>query len=343
MDVLFMLGKQQAKFRGRKIKARGKWSRENDVNVLLASNGILKHLGHPISNSIPPELMERLRIFELRKGRRITPTQTSDAELAATALMDFFNSCLQVEGFRLNRRSERMLSELIAEVLGNAEEHSASARKRNRREWYVIGYYKHSEVESEGGLCHIVLFNFGDSIFESLKAPGTSLELTHQIESLSEIHKKSGFFDRVVQIARGLYFANVRVWQDEALWTLYALQEGVSRYNHLPGNEDRGNGTVRMIEFFTDLASRDPRMALVSGRTWILFDGSYRLQTIMKEGGARKIIAFNEENDLKLPPDSERVRTLEAKFPGTLVTLKFGLRQSDLALIPEALDKDAKD
>ena len=342
MDVLFLLGQRQARFRGRKLLAKGDWSSEGDVNVLLAANGILKHLSHPISKSLPPDLAKNLRVFELRKGQRAGPSVTSAAEIASTDLLDFFNACLQTEGFHLNKQSERLLIDLVAEVLGNAEEHCASANKKNRREWYVIGYYKHSEREDEGGECHIVLFNFGDSIYESLRSPDTSPELTRQIQELSDLHRKRGFFDRVMKIAAGLYIASIKVWQEEALWTLYALQEGVSRFNHLPGNEDRGNGTVRMIEFFTDLASREPRMALISGRTWILFDGTYRLKTIMKQGGERKIIAFNQENDLKLPPDPERVRTLNAKFPGTLVSLKFRLRRSDLALIPEAVDQDAK-
>jgi hypothetical protein len=59
---------------------------------------------------------------------------------------------------------------------------------------------------------------------------------------------------------------------------LYALQEGVSRFTDTPGGEDRGNGTVRMIQFFTDLAGEEPEMALVSGKTYILFDGKYKLQ-----------------------------------------------------------------
>jgi len=340
MDVLFLHGKQIAKLRSRKLSASGQFARNDDVNVLLKSNGLLKNLHHPSAEAIPEDLKARLRIFDLTNGRRTPPEQTSDSEKTSTRLVEFFNSCLGMQGYRLSDEKQSTLVDLVAEVLGNAEEHANQPKVGSRPTWYVIGYYKGAPEVGSGGQCHIVLFNFGDSIFQSLKRPETSDQLKSEISSLADLHRRRGFFDTIVELARGLVAIPIRFWQEDALWTLYALQEGVSRFRHKPGGEDRGNGTVRMIEFFTKLASGDPQMILLSGRTWILFDGKYSLKTIIVDNEERQVIAFNPENDLAGPPDSRYVQTLSRSFPGTLVSLKFALRAEDLARASEGLSED---
>jgi hypothetical protein len=245
-----------------------------------------------------------------------------------------------MEGYRLRDEQMSTLVDLIAEVLGNAEEHSGRPNTASSPAWYAIGYHKRSADPAKGGECHIVLFNFGDSIFQSLNSPETSDMLKKEISNLADVHRASGFFELIAEVAKGLLLLRTQFWKEDALWTLYALQEGVSRFRHQPGNEDRGNGTVRMIEFFRKLASSKPKMVILSGRTWILFDGTHSLKTIVKDGEERKVIAFNAENDLSLPPESKYVRTLDRHFPGTLVSLKFTLRSEDLAKVSEGLRED---
>jgi hypothetical protein len=332
MDALFIAGQRSARHRGRRIGAGGFLSKANDdVNVLLRSNGILKNLNHPNSKKIPPGLMKRIKIFPLKAGHRTPPAESSDVELTASRLVGFFNDCLEMEGFRLRDEKGSNLMDLIAEVVVNAEEHSGESGDRLNPAWYAIGYYKRSEDPEKGGECHIALFNFGRSIFESLKLPETSDKLKGEISKLAEVHRIRGYFAILVSIPKRLLLIPTHFWQEEALWTLYAMQEGVSRFRHLPEGVDRGNGTVRMIEFFMKLASQDPKMVVLSGRTWILFDGTHALRTIIRSGEERQVMAFNEQNDLSLPPDWKFVRTLSRSFPGTLVSLKFTLRAEDLA------------
>ena len=340
MDVLFVQGQRNARLHHRSIIPSGYFSPNDDVNVLLKVNGILRAVNHPSSQLVPQELKERLKIFHLKRGFRTPPEQSSETERTSTDLVDFFNSCLGTEGYRLQEQKQRTLIDLIAEVLGNSEEHSGPVGATGGPAWYAIGFYRGSGINGSGGECHLVLFNFGWSIFESLKSPDTSDVLKSEISGLADRHRAAGFFDIVFEYARGLILANGRFWQEDALWTLYALQEGVSRLRHQPGNEDRGNGTIRMIQFFSELAPNGPQMVLLSGRTWIKFDGTYNLGTIMKPGGQRKIMAFNSENDLSKPPDPNFVRTLGRRFPGTLVSLKFILRREDLAKIHEGLDEN---
>lgn len=332
MDAMFLQGSQRAQRRSRSLTACGNFSDVDDVNVLLKSCGILKNLRHPASTAIPPGLLGRLRVFPLRNGKKTPAAVSSDAELTSTGLVNFFNSCLGMEGFRLRDGKARSLIDLISEVLLNAQEHSGLEDRDGSPVWYAIGYHRTSETPGMGGECHIVLFNFGFSIFESLARPDTSEELKSQIRALAAEHTKRGFFNRLGDFVwEGVTLQKRRIWQEDALWTLYALQEGVSRFRGQPDGQDRGNGTVHVIEFFADLASGAPKMVLVSGRTWILFDGTHRLSTIMKDGGSRKVIAFNSSNDLMDPPDHNFVRTLDREFPGTLVSLRFGLRSEDLA------------
>ena len=118
------------------------------------------------------------------------------------------------------------------------------------------------------------------------------------------------------------------------LYTLFALQEGVSRLknNSVEGNRRRGLGTVYLIQNFQQIGkthdNKNPLMTITSGNTHIKFDGSYKLR--QKEfnkseigGGKRRIIAFNEDNDIFQPPDSKFVRRLNTFFPGTIISMKF--------------------
>lgn len=328
-DVLALRGRAQAKFRRAGISVDGNFSASEEINLMLVSSGILAHMRHPISKAIPAEIRERLRFSNLRAGSPSPPSQTSETELAASALAKFFDDCLRTEHHQLKPVWKSNLIQLITEVLDNAEEHGNGERR-----WYTIGYYNKNVDPHEGGECHIVLFNFGDTIYESLNREDTSSELRAQIGALANEHRSKGFFAFL-----GKYFdVYWPIWQEESLWTLFALQEGVSRFTNRQEGIDRGNGTVKMIEFFSELASGLPKMALVSGKTHILFDGKYRIAAVKVGDETRKVIAFNDNNDLRERPDPEYVRSLRNSFPGTLVSLRFQLKQVDLALVKEKLD-----
>jgi hypothetical protein len=111
---------------------------------------------------------------------------------------------------------------------------------------------------------------------------------------------------------------------------LYALQGGVSRFNiDRRDVGDRGQGTADMIEFFQYLGQQvtgpdTPQMCVVSGRTHLLFDNTYRITRQPSDTGAqRRIIALNPENDFRRPPDTRCVHILKDSFPGTLISLRF--------------------
>jgi hypothetical protein len=321
-DVMVLRGRTQRRMRGVAFGAGGTFSSVPEVNVLLKASGILKHLGVSAA-ALPKDVQDRIRLCPLHDGRPSPPDKTTESELAATKLTRFFDNCLSTEKYALKEEWKAKLISLITEVLDNCEQHA------NRdQHWYTIGHFNHLENQ-DGGDCHIVILNFGDSIFESLNRKDTPTLLKDRIGELASKHHSRGFFN----------FRKSK-WQEEALWTLYALQEGVSRFTGTPEGVDRGNGTVRMIQFFTDLAGEDPKMVLVSGRTYILFDGKYKLRDkLLPTGETRKIIAFNPENDLEQPPDGNYVASIPFKFPGTLVSLRFILHKGYLKKVREVVDE----
>jgi len=157
-----------------------------------------------------------------------------------------------------------------------------------------------------------------------LHDPTVSSELKEKLYELSAHHQSRGKFATSLFGAKGLY-------TEECLWTLYALQDRVTRFYQKPGGEDRGVGTVKMIEFFEQLAVTAPmRMCVLSGSAYILFDGKHRIRASGPEPDAQKIIAFNEDNDLHQAPDPKYVHGLELGFPGTIVSIKLKLDRSSL-------------
>ena len=167
------------------------------------------------------------------------------------------------------------------------------------------------------------MFNFGNSIYESFLEDDASPTIVNSLRSLSDMHTKRGWF----QSLRG-------TWDEETLWTLYALQERVSRFSGLPNNETRGNGTRDIVEFFSELGSPGT-MCIVSGHAYILFDGTYGFREIIRDGEPLKIITFNKSGTLEEPPERAFVRRLPKAFPGTMVSIRLTLDERYLARLAE--------
>ena len=166
-----------------------------------------------------------------------------------------------------------------------------------------------------------MLFNRGNTIFESLSAEKSSETVKERASALTKQHTKRGWFTKPK-------------WNEEALWTLYALQGGVSRLRDVAPT--RGNGTIEMIKVFSTLGGKDQRMCIVSGGAYILFDGTYRIgPTQSAPTETQSVIAFNSKNDLNLPPDEKYVYNLPFRFPGTLVSIRFSLEKSHLDRVTE--------
>lgn len=298
----------------------GGWYPENErVREAFVCMGMTKHL-HVTGAQPPPEIEEKFFKFPLIKGRRQAKdrmTGGSDQESASTKLAEYLNECFeQAANYSFSVEGQRHVLQWASEIITNAEEHSKQA------EWYTIAYMRpisaktgKSEDEAVCGECQLVIFNFGESIYESLSSSETPTTTHDQIAEKVAMHSAKNYFFP-------------RSYSPEDLWTLYALQDGVSRFSPSLGEIDRGKGTVRMIGAFQALGdtldtSLKPEMTLISGASCIHFTKRYQMRLVPFPGGSREIIAFNDKNSLDERPDSKHVHSLTGKFPGTLLTFRF--------------------
>ena len=295
------------------VRFQGTFPQSQEQREIVLATGLASRIG---ANLPEPDGFLKFRLQHGR-GSRGTAERSAPKEVFASRLTLYVNDCLKGYGYELTARAKNYLTQLAAEVLDNAEEHS------ERRDWWVAGYLRQKSTGSFGD-CHITIFNFGRTLAESLQELPVGSQLRTDIEALVQSHKQRGFF------ASG--------WTEENLWTLYALQGGVSRLNtgRTSLGDTRGYGTVRMLEFFesigkTAVAGHPPKMCIVSGHTHLLFDGTYqmRLQKT-RRGEQANIIAFNKENDLQIRPDAKYVTDLKKSFPGTLISLRFFLDKDHL-------------
>jgi hypothetical protein len=277
---------------------------------MLKASGIPHHLGLPEAQ-LEPAVEKLIHRAELKSGTSNKNERGHKRNEAGEYLTSYFDKCLISLGYTLNKKGKQYLGNLLTEVIGNAEEHGGG-------KWYTIGHWhrgEHGEAR-KFGRCHIVIMNYGTTIHESLADNSVSPQLKTDLKHLSDLHKQRKLFGKE--------------WDEGALWTLYALQERVSRYAGLPGSLDRGNGSIEVIEFFRKL-SGDGRMAIISGNSYILFDGTYQLGPIQRNGETLQVIAFNKENDLQKAPDRKYVFRLPSRFPGTIVSIELTLEEEYLA------------
>ena len=252
----------------------------------------------------PPDIIK----FPVTHGRREISDTTTTAETTTRELVEYIDRCLATLGYGLARTARTKYTNLVAEVINNAETHSGEL------DWWVAAYYEQAP-DGRRGECHITIFNLGKSLSDTLQSLEDGSLLKGMILSRVKSHRP--------------HFS--KSWQEDDLWTLFAIQRRVSRQNN--GTDEVGHygqGTADLIEAFHILADTQittPKMCVVSGSTHILFDGTYRTA---QNARSRSRIAFNAINSLADPPDSRYVHHMSVRFPGTLVSLRFSLGRKHL-------------
>ncbi len=280
---------------------------------IVLATGIPRHLG------IELEEPEGFKAFNLQRGVRGPQggSGSSQTELTTTALTRYLDDCLRGYGVQLTREGRAHVLAMVGEVIDNASAHGG------RRDWWVLGYLR-QQPDHKYGDCHITVFNFGKTITETVQEMSERSAVRDDIEML--ISRHSAFFRDPLR----------RLTKD-TLWTLYALQQGVSRYSSDDSTAiRRGQGLAKMVQFFQELRTtarngEPPKAALVSGSAHIIFDDKYPIRAKETGGGERLIIAFNRANDLKEPPDHSNVRTMKKFFPGTILSFRFYLDEAFLS------------
>lgn len=235
-------------------------------------------------------------------------------EIDTSLTIDYVIECLKKMGKKLTPKKRSDLCTVIGEILINAEEHSTLHHR------FSMGYFH--EVNEGGkhtGLFHLVILNFGASIYEKFSNNDECPEETvNNMRSLSERYTSRSLF-------------RSGEFEEETLWTLYALQQGVTSVPDM----QRGSGTIQFIRSFFNIKGSPEvdnvsRMVLLSGRTEILFDGTYGVQEKIDGNNKFNVMTFNDTGNIEDRPDQRYVRTTDNYFPGTIISAKILLNEDDV-------------
>lgn len=303
--------------KGKSLNVSGKISKEKkQINNFLLAFGLLKSLGiNPRQfgrDIFDFDYENKFYYFVIRGSAKVE----TDKSQACTKLVEYFDSCLKHIGFKIKEDAKSDLVDAVSEIVDNAEEHSDSEEK-----WIVLGCF-----DKESSYCNFSIINKGSSVYESLSnVDSTAREVLEKVEDIVQKHKS--FKEKI-----GEFFSKE---DEEPLWNVMALQEGISSKRTLTGKmRTRGQGLMDMLEFFNTLRSQADatKISLISGKSSVLVDYSYPIITRNvgdKRQTVRSII-LNERQDLHFPMDQTKVMQLNHKYAGTILTGRLKLDKSNL-------------
>jgi hypothetical protein len=306
----------RARRRGTRAPLRftGTFPEDADADRFIRAIGITRYLDVPGVSMKPSEEARLRRFYQTRRtpDPESKTTVSSEKALVLTQFADQIDACLATVDRQMTASGRAALLSYTGELIDNIEQHGQSAN------WYISSYL---DPNRSPPLCEVAIFNFGLTFSDTFQRLPADSFPSSVVAPYVQAHESRGWFSSV--------------WRAEDLLTLVALQGGVSSKSG--GISDtRGQGTVDLITFFQDICegcgpafSRDARMAMLSGNTHILFDGTYRMGP---DSTGRQVLAFNEANSLAEPPDQRYVRHLrQARFPGTVVSIRFPLQHTAAA------------
>lgn len=293
MDIIIMECLNWRKKIHSKISVFGKAingcvSKNAEVDLLVKMSGLIRHLNVADFSS---QNIEQLPI--IKNGKSTT---------VAEDVIAYFNRSLARHGLELTKLGKNYFGMFLGEIVDNCSIHGGE-----NVVWYTLGHYSYDDA-SKHGKCKLTIFDFGDTIYESLK-----------------YHSDKSILKRINHYVKKSWISAKSVRDEETLYTLFSLQQRVSRI--VNKGVIRGNGTVTFIEnilnlFDTQKSENKSRFSITSGKCSILFDGTYKLSEVeYREGFKNKVIAFNASNNLYESPDSNYVRTIENSFPGTILSM----------------------
>ena len=241
-------------------------------------------------------------------------------DIDTTTLVDYVIDSLKRMNKQLTNKKRHDLCTVIGETLINAEEHSTTKYR------FSIGYFQEEKINDKHfGVFRLVILNFGKTIYEKFKDKDCpNQDIVEKMNDLSKNYTTRNFFSS-------------KKFEEETLWTLYALQEGVTSIPY-EKYQSRGNGSIRFIEsFFNIKGSPDndsiSRMIIASGKSRIVFDGSYGVEKKNDNGEVYRVMTFNKSGSLDNKPDDKYVYNSDHYFPGTLISVKLLLNDDDIKQI----------
>lgn len=249
----------------------------------------------------------KLRIHDEKSYARLKRTKEEETELEITSLGEYVVNSLAKVNRELTDGEIEALYSVIGEALVNADDHSTTKYR------FSIGYFEKKTIEGqEVGLFKLAILNLGRTIYQTFHDPDcANKKHVERMKQLSDKYTQSKWW-------------LPRKFEEETLWTLYALQDGVTSKK-----EKRGSGTISIIESFFNIKGNDDkdnlsRMMIVSGSSCVKFDGSYKIQRKKDENGKMmSVMTFNKSGNIEDKPDNTCVYSNECFFPGTLLSVSL--------------------
>ena len=284
------------------------------VRKVIHAVGLREFLQMSSFGHVPIDEVWPLPIIHRRAGGTTTTTdvaaQPTTVEKVADRIASLVDEWLEklAPPVSLTEYGLSKIKGFVGEVLNNAERHG---RLGGDGEWIAAGFMARREFETETGsrllhVCHLSFFNPGRSISDSIKeAPD---DIRQQIGRFQNLHSKSGI-------------------SPETLATVLALQDGISRVPQGNGQPSGGTGIMDIVEFTNEVGTTpvtelSPRVAILSDRAYILFNGQYGTG-VSQESDPRRLQWFNPSNSAMDPPDMAYVKDMPVSFPGTIITMRF--------------------
>jgi hypothetical protein len=296
------------------VRFTGKLPTDTESDRFIRAIGITHYLDIPGVSLKPSEDTKLRRFYQSRRAPdpSMRTAVTSEKARVLAKFADQIDACLGTVRRQMTPRGRAALLSYTGELIDNIEQHGRSCS------WYISSYL---DPDRNPPMCEVAIFNFGLTFAETFQALQEDSFPRELVRPYVDAHRRGGWFSPA--------------WNTDDLLTLVALQGGIS--SKASGASDtRGQGTVDLITFFQDICAAcgppslaHARMAMLSGSTHILFDGTYRMAP---DFTGRQILAFNEANSLAEPPDLRYVRHLrDIRFPGTVVSIRFPLQHTAAA------------
>lgn len=222
---------------------------------------------------------------------------------ACSKITHFVNKSAYEAGAELKEKGKHALDGLLGEVLGNAEDHCA-----NHSRWFVNGIsFSEKQHNIDVVDLNLTIINFGPSMFEGFENTKHENQVNYaKCQQRFEKHK-------------ALFTLNSK-FEKEALFTLYMLNDGISRLKYK--DESRGNGMMRFLKSFISLGSfgeQDSRfkcqLNVVSGHTILTCDNDMKYYKKDKFD----VLSLNKENNMDKLPDKNYLISNLKYFPGTIL------------------------
>ena len=129
----------------------------------------------------------------------------------------------------------------------------------------------------------------------------------------------------------------------EALRTVFALQDGVTKDHRALAEGRGGTGLQDIFELFEDLGAtpspvHDAAMVIISGSTCIRLAVPY-MKGHRKSNNSERELWFNQLNEPSSPPDRRHVFALPGRLNGTLVSMVLTLDPLYLEVTANADDQ----